>query len=398
MIITPSKHSSVAEQHTRMRAAEMAVVYAAQSNGWKVPAARQAELRERVEELSGARNTVLYSAEGVPGIYVRIDADANALSPIAAELGISGYLHEAFRVNGVWKDAFYVAKYAAVMVNQSTGARIDNNGSNSIADARVMSLPMMQPSYSINYELSRSACAANGAGHHLITNAEWSYLYLLTLANGWEPRGANNNGSDYARGDERIAFASGDPSNRRGLSGSGPWSWAHDGTPYGVWDLNGNLWEWVGGLRWVDGQYQVIPDNDAVTADQSLGSAAWKAILVADGSLVDPSTPLTLHADNNGSAPVLNDERVNTGYYSAMFSALGADATVPAIAKRLGLAPLSVAPERGSHWLRSDNGEYVPHRGGDWYRTSNAGVAALSGHGSRGSRGGSLGARSAFVF
>ena len=39
--------------------------------------------------------------------------------------------------------------------------------------------------------------------------------------------------------------------------------WSHDGTPFGIWDLNGNVWEWVGELRIVDGEIQVIPDNDA---------------------------------------------------------------------------------------------------------------------------------------
>ncbi|MDV7394443.1 hypothetical protein RZS08_23880, partial [Arthrospira platensis SPKY1] len=69
MHIAQSKHPSVAEQHARLRAAEVAVRNAAAANGWKVPEARRAELRERVEELSECRNTVMYSAEGCPGIY-----------------------------------------------------------------------------------------------------------------------------------------------------------------------------------------------------------------------------------------------------------------------------------------------------------------------------------------
>src|SRR6056297_2997782 len=113
MYIAQSKHPSVAEQHQRLRAAEAAVRNAAARNGWVVPAARREELRERVEECSGGRNTVLYNDAGMPGIYVRFPADKLALtSAIAAECGLTdGVPHQAFRVNGANTGAFFMGKY-----------------------------------------------------------------------------------------------------------------------------------------------------------------------------------------------------------------------------------------------------------------------------------------------
>ena len=73
----------------------------------------------------------------------------------------------------------------------------------------------------------------------------------------------------------------------RVLTGSGPVSWTSDGTPFGLYDLNGNIYSGLPGVRLNAGEIQIIPDNDAAdnTKDLSATSAAWRAIL-QDGSLV----------------------------------------------------------------------------------------------------------------
>lgn len=398
MIIATSNTPSVAEQHNRMRGAEMAVVNAARSNGWKVPEARRSELRERVEELSGGRNTVLYSAEGVPGIYVRLDADTTALTgTLASETG-GGTVHPAFVVNGSIRPSVYVGKYQGVVVEQDTGA-IVQGPTGTDTHRRVMSLPGLDACAGIDYDVSRAVCAQNGTGFHLITNAEWAWMYLLTLQAGFEPRGANgNNGRDYLRSDESSRRLN-NPSHGRSACGTGPVSWTHDGTPYGAWDLNGNIWEWVGGLRWANGEIQIIPNNDAAGgADQSAGSVAWRAIL-QDGSLVTPGTADTLKHSGSGAIQ-LNTVMAATGSPQSQFNALtvAAGVTVPTIVRALGLFPCSTAPTRGRFFLNNTEAERVPLRGGRWNGTSSAGVAALGGDISRTYRSGSLGFRPAFVF
>ncbi|MCP6237317.1 hypothetical protein NL436_27935, partial [Klebsiella pneumoniae] len=79
----------------------------------------------------------------------------------------------------------------------------------------------------------------------------------------------------------------------RTLTGAGPVTWRHDGTPAGIADLVGNIWEFTPGLRLVDGEIQVLANNDAATASDFTDAAPWKAVL-QDGSLVAPGTSGTL--------------------------------------------------------------------------------------------------------
>src|SRR5699024_5342151 len=139
---------------------------------------------------------------------------------------------------------------------------------------------------------------------------------------------------------------------------------------------------------------QAIPNNDAAAgADHSASSADWRAISLADGSLVAPDGATNvLHIDFDGTTPLLSDETTSQGSQAVQFRDLAAKSGIvlPEIVKRLGLAPLgTVAPIRGRHYLRSET-ERLPRRGGYWSPRSYAGVAALYG-GTRGHRGVDIG-------
>ncbi len=82
-----------------------------------------------------------------------------------------------------------------------------------------------------------------------------------------------------------------------------PVSWSDNWQEDGIWDLNGNVYEWQGGYRTVDGEIQIIPDNNAAKQiSQGSESTLWKAIM-PDGSLVDPGTPGTLKWDYSNPVP-----------------------------------------------------------------------------------------------
>jgi len=136
--------------------------------------------------------------------------------------------HPAFVIDGAEIPEIYISKYQNIIV-----------------DGRAYSLPFQRPAGDITFDEVRKACEDKGHGWHLMTNAEWAAIALWTKKNNTLPRGNNNCGSDYRHPDEKgIAF-----DNYWVLTGSGPAAWAHDHTPYGIFDMNGNAWEWVAGLR-----------------------------------------------------------------------------------------------------------------------------------------------------
>ena len=337
-----------------------------------------------VKEISGGKNIVLLDDLGLPSVYVPI----NKLKNSEIISGGSENIHPAFSVNGVEKSRFFYSKYQNVVIN-----------------GRAYSLSHRDPKTYITFDAARQACEAKGAGFHLGTLAEWAAIALLTRKAGTMPHGNNNYGGDvnytYEKGQE--AAKDGNKTGRT-FTGSGPATWGHDHTQFGIQDMNGNVWEWLGGMRLNEGEIQIIPYNNAAMGsecDMSASSTLWKAIK-NDGSIVEPGTAATLKYDF-----VSNHIQLTTGITTAAdaargdsFSAmtLASGLTAPELAKALIIYPDEPGGDYAGdyHWM-NNSGERLPLAGGGWNFGALAGVFYLNLGNPRSASDGGIGFRSAYV-
>ena len=205
--------------------------------------------------------------------------------------GGSDKVHPAFIVNGKEIDGFYISKYQNINV-----------------DGRGYSLPGMIPSNDAGFAVSMEKCVSKGPGWHLTTVQEWGAIALWCKKNGHLPHGNTDYGKDRRESMYKaIPVTSVDggvgqllggvgpipfnPDTTVVHTGTGPVAWSHDNTIGGIWDLVGNLSEWVGGFRTVYGEIQVMPNNDGADLNNSQApdSSAWRAIDAATGEYIVPN-------------------------------------------------------------------------------------------------------------
>ena len=337
------------------------------------------DLRASVEAATGGLCTVLYTQKSQP-TFMRTLPKFN-LEDIDPALGTG--THPAFIVGGQEVDSIQIGMYQGIRKS-----------------GELLSLPGVIPSVSATHQNFLNDARACGAGFGLTTNAAYAALALWTAKNGTEPRGNTNWGRHHLMTYETavrqdggsIGEAAGDGKT---LTGSGPSSWRHDGSPAGIADLVGNIWEFSPGVRLVDGEIQIIANNDAALLGTLDDSAPWKAILES-GSLVAPGTANTLKYHTNNGIEIGTTIDKTKASASKAFSTISAVSgiTIPAIMKSLMLAPsLSV---EGTLYA-NDEGERYPYRGGDWGASGSAGLGALYLGSAASSASNHLGARPAKV-
>ena len=308
------------------------------------------------EDLRGAAaNTeIILDDLGVPSVMVK--------QPLVYldELGIgtAHTPHPAFIINDVVVPYIYLPAFLGVIKNN-----------------RAYSLPNQDPANYVTYDRAVEVCYNKGAGWHLMTGAEWGLVHNMITAAGEEPRGNTNSGRHHVKTYEHGVLS---PTNQSGayrtLTGTGGKTWA----ACGINDLVGNVSKWIAAVRLVDGEIQVIPNNNAAIhkTDLSANSSAWRAIL-QDGSFVAPGTEGTLKFDYS-AAPAANTsnfylsttierkqtEETHYGYkdFGALTAKTGV--TVPDILKALALFPYTDKTGRGGFWMRN-TGERLLVRGGN---------------------------------
>ena len=317
-------------------------------------------------------NEIIVDDLGKPSVMVKIPKFTYE------DLGLPGSgTHPAFIVNGKEVPYIYISKYQ-----------------NIVEDGRAYSLPYQRPHHTVNFDEAKAFCEAKGKGWHLMSNAEWAAIALWCKKNNCMPYGNNNyNYGDYYNTSEKGA-PMGEYNEDWGedipytATGSGPKSWFHNNDFSGIADLNGNVYEWVSGVRVNAGELQVIENNNsAMGVDESAESTLWKAISQA-GAYVAPGTSGAIKFGSGG---------INTsGTFKEATAASGV--TIPALVKALALFPNDAADTyRDDYYYVSTSGERLFYRGGYCSVHDNAGVFYYSGNGARSFADGYLGFRSAFV-
>lgn len=216
-------------------------------------------------------NEILYDDKGLPSIMVKIP------KMTYAQLGMGGStaVHPAFIINGTEVPEIYISKYQ-----------------NIIQDGRAYSLPGVNPRVNITLDAAISACVAKGSGWHCMTRMEWGLLVRWCQKNGIMPLGNNNYGKHSTETIYKAIPANKDAEHYalRTLTGTGPLTWYHDQTPSGIADLCGNVFEWMGGIRTVYGELQILANNNGADSAHSQGvsGAEWMAIKASDGTLITP--------------------------------------------------------------------------------------------------------------
>ena len=343
-------------------------------------------------------NEILYDDKGMPSIMVKIPKMTYA----QLGLGSSTATHPAFIVNGSEVDAIYISKYQNIVQN-----------------GRAYSLPGQDPKVNINFDSALAACTAKGAGWHLMSRAEWALIAQWCFNNNSMPKGNNNYGKDASESNyiaipTYIPTSGGEAGKTcRVATGTGPLSWSHDGTPSGIWDLNGNVYEWVGGIRYVNGELQVLVNNNAADLNnpQTAASTLWKAIDGTDGSFITPNgsgtTTNSIKCDWTGSVwkwitGSITD--ANKGSHGCAFESVTYDEGLSAAAVLLlqALGLLKYSSTAGAYlgdyfYLDNSQAERAVSCGGSWGNGASAGVFYSSGNNGRGNSSTGIGFRSAFV-
>lgn len=314
-------------------------------------------------------NVVVFDDRGIPSIMVRFERPQDTAE-----------IPAMFRIGDKVVDAIYISKYP-----------------NKVIDGRAYSLPMVDPTVNIDFDEAVQACRAKGSGWHLMTAVEWEYLLNESRQQDTLPHGNTDFGKDYYHEDEQ--------GNNEGceygrtLTGSGPATWNHDHTIYGVSDLNGNVWEWLAGLRIVNGILQYIPNNDAAldTCDLSADSREWQQIIT------DKFSKSAVRVNVEHGEITITDKAADKNYKPDYDGVRIEDlmvelSEIPQALKDLGIVPEMRADSEGKTcvWFDATEGEYLPIRGSAFSHTSHSGPSALSLYNVRSHSNDHVGFRSAF--
>lgn len=352
--------------------------------------------------LSNGLNEVRFDRLGRPSIMVNIFCDEKA------RLAYLSNSNTFFNVSGIFTADAKVADIAPAFIVNNQAIRGFRLGK--YTDVRVegknyhLSLYGLDPAYSggghtQSYSGIASECDRINAGGyaegdtvHNITKAEFSYLGLLAVREGFQVRGADYYGKSGA-----VQSEQGDPCGYKYngqyihvKTGSGVLAWYHNGSPFGVWGLRGPTFMIQHGYQLDSGELLFIPNNDAATmtaAQLAETSDNYKA-LQEDGSFVtrggDSATmkydyintpPETGSAGFQICTTITNRQPTDAPYGGQSLASMTAreGVTIPLYMRLMLMAPLLTGTPSGVGYMRNTQGARRISSGGAYWLTGSSG-------------------------
>ncbi|EGQ9188912.1 hypothetical protein O1C43_000201 [Vibrio cholerae] len=250
---------------------------------------------------------------------------------------------------------------------------------------RTVSRAGLAPYVNLNFDEFKTKASDLSGGFRMLdvyhdAFITWQILSIIAKG-GQQPRGNTEWGRAHDMISEVGRRVDGMLSNERTgngatLTGSGPNSWRHDGTAFGVSDWVGNVWEWIDGLKMVNGQFYLAQYSGQPEAQ-------W----VATGRYINSGHVLSMTPP---PSPVASNQTwgllTKTGNYVAN-----------ELMQKLFIEPIDCTKILNGRFYYNTDGERIPIRRGSWGHAGNSGPAALSLLEARSLRNSYLGGRLAFV-
>lgn len=312
--------------------------------------------RYALERATGGRQTIIRDSAGNANAMFVLPRFSYADLGMTADMGTGDVTAFDFG-SGSIKGEIFIGAYLA-------------------SGAGAVSAPCQDPRASLDHTAARAACAAKGAGWHLMTVHEWAAIALWCMANGYEPIGNTNWGRSHAKtwmvGDRADNRAPGDTvGTGRTQTGSMGSEATHTRTLGGIADLVGNVWEWQDGLLLQDGRFKISAYNTQAEVDWAFVDAFLDASTPTGGSAILSNAVNNRLGAIGDNANAGNSPNVEWRAMTKSGSYVSNQAM-----KRLLLEPAGALPQ-GRIYMRNF-GERLPCRGGSWLSGASAGLAALN--------------------